>query len=180
VRAVLRTKHYSLRTEDAYAHWIKRFILFHGKRHPLEMGATEVRAFLEDLAVEHNVAASTQAQALNALVFLYDQVLEQPFGELGEWSKAKRPERVPVVLSQQETDAVLERVQGTHGLMLRLIYATGMRLMEGVRLRVKDLDFDHKTIVIRDGKGAKDCFASSKTRLHIAAPPPRLDYDAAA
>jgi site-specific recombinase XerD len=97
---------------------------------------TEVRAFLEDLAVGRNVAASTQAQALNALVFLYDQVLERPFGELGEWSKAKRPERVPVVLSQRETDAVLEQVQGTHGLMSRLIYATGMRLMEGVRLRV--------------------------------------------
>lgn len=156
VRAVLRTRHYALRTEDAYVHWIKRFVLFHGKRHPNEMGAIEVRDFIEHLALERNVSAGTQAQALNALVFLYHQVLEKELGNLGQWAKAKLPRRLPVVLARAEIDAVLERTGGMHGLMLRLIYATGMRLMECVRLRIKDVDFANHYIVIRDGKGGKD------------------------
>ena len=156
MRAVLRTKHYSLRTEDAYTQWAKRFILFHGKRHPREMGAAQVREFLEHLALERSVSASTQAQALNALVFLYGQVLETPLGKLGDWARAKRPLRVPVVLSREEVESVLQQVNGTHGLMLRLIYGSGMRLMECVRLRVKDVDFGNNYLVVRDGKGSKD------------------------
>jgi integron integrase len=156
MRAVLRTKHYSLRTEDAYVQWVKRFILFHNKRHPKEMGAAEVRQFLEHLAIERSVSASTQTQALNALVFLYGQVLEVALGKMGDWARAKRGNRVPVVLSRREVEAVLDQVNGKHGLMLRLIYATGMRLMECVRLRVKDVDFSNNYIVIRDGKGQKD------------------------
>jgi integrase len=139
VREVIRVKHYSIRTEDAYVQWIKRFIFFHGKRHPREMGATEIEVFLTDLAVQGKVAAATQNQALNALVFLYKEVLHM---ELGEFSAvpAKRPERLPVVLSETETANLLAAIKpGTVGLMARLLYGTGMRLMECVRLRVKDL-----------------------------------------
>jgi integron integrase len=120
------------------------------------MGAAEVRQFLEHLAIERSVSASTQTQALNALVFLYGQVLEMALGKMGDWARAKRGNRVPVVLSRREVEAVLDQVNGKHGLMLRLIYATGMRLMECVRLRVKDVDFSNNYIVIRDGKGQKD------------------------
>jgi len=147
VREVIRVKHYSLRTEDAYVQWIKRYIFFHGKRHPREMGAAEIEAFLTDLAVQKQVAVSTQNQALNALVFLYQEVLHM---ELGEFSavRAKRPERLPVILSETETAKLLAAIkQGTIGLMVRLLYGTGMRLMECVRLRVKDLLFEenHRT-----------------------------------
>ncbi len=156
VREVIRFKHYSISTEDAYVQWIKRFIFFHGKRHPREMGVTEIEAFLTDLAVRGKVAASTQNQALNALVFLYQKVLHI---ELGEFSaeRARRPDRLPVVLTKAETANLLAAMKpGTIGLMARLSYGTGMRLMECVRLRVKDLLFEENQILVRDGKGFKD------------------------
>jgi len=156
VREIIRVKHYSIRTEEAYVQWIKRFIFFHGKRHPREMGATEIEAFLTDLAVRGKVAGSTQNQALNALVFLYQKVLHI---ELGEFSaeRARRPDRLPVVLTKAETANLLAAMKpGTIGLMARLLYGTGMRLMECVRLRVKDLLFEENQILVRDGKGFKD------------------------
>ena len=156
VREVIRVKHYSLRTEETYLQWMKRFIFFHGKRHPREMGAREIEAFLTDLAVRRRVASSTQNQALNALVFLYQEVLHL---EVGEFSavRAKRPSRLPTVLTQEEVRRLLTAVKpGTLSLMARLLYGTGMRLMECVRLRVKDVLLDQNQIVIRDGKGFKD------------------------
>ena len=156
VREVIRVKHYSLRTEETYVQWIKRFIFFHNKRHPREMGAPEIERFLTDLAVRGKVAASTQNQALNALVFLYSQVLHL---EAGEFSavRAKRPSRLPVVLTEGEVRRVLMAVKpGTISLMARLLYGTGMRLMECVRLRVKDVGLEQNQIVVRDGKGFKD------------------------
>ncbi|MCX8085688.1 MAG: integron integrase [Rhodocyclaceae bacterium] len=156
VRARLRTKHYSIRTEGQYVFWIKRFIRFHGLRHPREMGAREVEAFLSDLAVNGRVAASTQNQALSALLFLYREVLEVDLPWLENVTRAKPAQRLPVVLTPAEVRAVLERMDGVYGLMARLLYGTGMRLMECVRLRVKDVDFGRNEILIRDGKGAKD------------------------
>lgn len=153
VRDRLRVKHYSIRTETQYLQWIRRFILFHDKRHPKEMGATEIEAFLTHLAVEGSVAASTQNQALSALLFLYREVLGINLPWLDGIVRAKRPQRLPVVLTRQEVSGVLDRMQG---LMARLLYGTGMRLMECVRLRVKDVDFERAEIVVRDGKGAKD------------------------
>jgi integron integrase len=148
--------HYSILTEDAYVHWIRRFILFHDKRHPREMGRPEVEAFLSHLAVERDVAASTQNQALAALLFLYKVVLEQPLRGDIDASRAKRPERLPVVLTRDEVRAVLDQLEGLHGLMARLLYGSGLRLMECLRLRVKDVDFGQRHIVVRDGKGQKD------------------------
>ena len=156
VREKLRLLHYSIRTEDQYVQWIKRFILFHGKRHPREMGGGEVTAFLTDLAVRGKVAASTQNQALSALLFLYREVLAVDLPWMDEVVRAKRPARLPVVLTQNEVAAVLLRMQGVYALMAQLLYGTGMRLMECVRLRVKDVDFERLEIVVRDGKGAKD------------------------
>lgn len=156
VRARIRVKHYSIRTEDQYVHWIKRFIVFHGKRHPRDMGAAEVEAFLSDLAVTGGVAAATQNQALAALLFLYREVLEITLPWLDGVTRAKPSRRLPVVLTPVEVRAVLDRMDGTHGLMARLLYGTGMRLMECVRLRVKDVDFGRNEILIRDGKGGKD------------------------
>jgi len=156
VHEILRLKHYSIRTEEAYVNWIKRFVLFHGKRHPREMGAIEVEAFLSDLAVAGNVAANTQKQALNAIAFLYNQVLEQPFGRLGRLSKTKKPPRTPVVLTRDEVDRIIGAMEGTHQLMAKLLFGTGMRLLECLRLRVKDLDFSLNQIVVRQGKGGKD------------------------
>ena len=149
-------KHYSIRTETQYVFWVKRFILFHGKRHPLDMGAGEVEAFLSNLAVNGRVSASTQNQALSALLFLYREVLEIALPWLNNVTRAKPSQRLPVVPTPAEVRAVLDRMVGTHGLMARLLYGTGMRLMEGVRLRVKDVDFGRNEILIRDGKGAKD------------------------
>jgi integron integrase len=167
VREVLRFHHYSLRTEKAYWQWIRRYLAFHrrpdhsgpqgGWRHPKEMGAPEVAQFLAHLAVAGNVAASTQNQALNALVFLYEQVVQQPLGDLGEFARVKRPARLPVVLTQEETQRVLAALKpGTGNLIIRLLYGTGMRLMECLRLRVKDVDFATGRIVVREGKGDKD------------------------
>ena len=155
VRATLRTMHYSIRTEDAYVLWIRKFILFHEKRHPIEMGEREVREFLTDLAVERQVAASTQNQALCALLFLYKIVLERPLERL-DAVRAKQPERLPVVLTREEVGAVLEQLPETARLMASLMYGAGLRVLECVRLRVKDVDFGQGHLIVRDGKGQKD------------------------
>ena len=156
VRAQIRLRHYSIRTESQYVQWVKRFVLFHGKRHPRAMGAPEVEAFLSHLAVEGHVASATQNQALSALLFLYRQVLGIELPWLDEMVRAKRPQRLPVVLTRGEVQRVLERMDGVYSLLARLLYGTGMRLMEVIRLRVKDVDFAQGEILIRDGKGAKD------------------------
>ena len=156
VRDALRLRHYSLRTEHAYLGWIKRFIFFHDKRHPREMGAAEVEAFLTWLAVEGRVSASTQGQALAALLFLYKQVLGVDLPWLDEVVRAKRPQRLPTVLTPDEVGAVLAQIDGVQQLMARLLYGTGMRLMECLRLRVKDVDLARREVTIREGKGDKD------------------------
>ena len=156
VRRVIRFRHYSLRTETTYCEWIRRFILFHGKRHPRELGAAEVTAFLTHLAADRQVAASTQNQALSALLFLYDGVLGMKLPWLAEMERAKRPVRVPVVLTPGEARAVLGELAGSYRLMGGLLYGSGLRLLECLRLRVKDVDFGYLQITVRDGKGAKD------------------------
>ncbi|MCX7109803.1 MAG: integron integrase [Proteobacteria bacterium] len=152
----MRLKHYSIRTEEAYVNWIKRFILFQHKRHPMEMGAAEVKAFLTHLAVEGKVAASTQNQAKAALLFLYREVLAIQLPWLDTVEQAKVSRRLPVVLTQTEVKTLLDRTQGTHQLIARLLYGTGMRLMECMRLRVKDVEFERHELIVRDGKGSKD------------------------
>lgn len=156
VRAAIRTRHYSIRTEEAYVGWIRRFVLFHGKRHPDEMGEAEINAFVSALATRGRVASSTQTQALSALLFLYREVLGRPVESLGDVVRAKRPERLPVVLTREEVRAVLARLDGSPRLVATLLYGTGMRLMECLRLRVKDVDFGLNQILVRDGKGMKD------------------------
>lgn len=156
VRAAIRVRHYSRRTEDTYVVWIRRFILFHRKRHPCEMGEREITAFLTYLAVEKHVAASTQNQALSALLFLYQKVLEIPLERLDEVVRAKRPRRLPVVLSRDEVRRLLDALDGVPELIARLMYGSGMRLMEALRLRVKDLEFDRHRVIVRAGKGGKD------------------------
>lgn len=156
VRQRIRLKHYSIRTEQAYIQWIRRFIIFHGKRHPREMGKREIEAFLTHLAVNRNVAASTQNQALNAILFLYRQVLEIDVPWLDDVERAKKPKRLPVVLTRGEVKALLARLEGRDWLMAGMLYGCGMRLMECVRLRVKDVDFEMRQILIRDAKGQKD------------------------
>jgi integron integrase len=157
VREVIRFKHYSIRTEEAYVQWIKRYIFFHQKRHPREMGANEIRTFLSDLAVNGKVAASTQNQALNALVFLYREVLNLEPGDFSDIERARTPTRLPVVLSKSEVESLFAAIpEGTTRLMIRLLYGTGLRLSECVGLRVKDIDFDQNHIIVRDGKGFKD------------------------
>jgi len=156
VRDAVRVRHYSIRTEQAYVLWVKRFIHYHGLRHPEVMGEREVAEFLTHLAVKAEVAAATQNQALNALVFLYKAVLERPLGEIAGAVRAKRPQRLPVVLTQEEVRGVFRHLEGVPWLVACLLYGSGLRLMEGVRLRVKDLDFRHRAVVVRDGKGGKD------------------------
>ncbi|HEX9373011.1 MAG TPA: integron integrase [Roseiflexaceae bacterium] len=165
VRAVLRRKHYSIRTEEAYVGWIRRFILFHGKRHPQDLGLPEVEAFLTDLAVNQGVAASTQNQALSALLFLYAEVLRQPLDGPVKAVRAKQPERLPTVLTRAEVAQVLDALGGVHRLMAQLLYGSGLRLMECVRLRVKDVDFAQRQIIVRDGKGGKDRVTPLPQRL---------------
>ncbi|WP_082351240.1 integron integrase [Desulfuromonas soudanensis] len=155
-RTEVRLLHYSIRTERAYLSWIRRYIAFSRLRHPGELGAADVKDYLEYLAEEREVSASTQKQALNALVFFYGTVLKEPLGELGEFARAKKPMRLPTVLSRGEVLEVLEMMQGTPALMAGLLYGSGLRLMEGVRLRVMDIDFDLGQIMIRNGKGQKD------------------------
>jgi integron integrase len=156
VREVARLKHFSIRTETAYVNWIKRFILFHQKRHPLEMGEVEIREFLAHLAVVKQVSASTQNVALAALLFLYRDVLKKDLLFITGVEHAKRPERVPVVLTRSEVVSLLAHLNGVHHLMASLLYGAGLRLMECLRLRVKDIDFVYRQIIVRDGKGQKD------------------------
>jgi integron integrase len=156
VREHLRVLHYSIRTEDAYLNWIRRFILFHGKWHPVEMGEAELEAFLTHLAVEGQVAASTQNQALAAILFLYKVVLKRPLNARIEATRARRPERLPVVLTRDELRSVFSHLNGVHHLMASLLYGSGRRLMECLRLRIKDIDFGQHQIIVRDGKGQKD------------------------
>ncbi|MGE3541867.1 MAG: integron integrase [Candidatus Tectimicrobiota bacterium] len=156
MRAVLRLKHLSFRTEEAYVSWVRRFILFHQKRHPQDMGADEIRAFLTHLATKEQVAASTQNSALNALLFLYRSVLNQPFPQLDSLERAKRPRRLPTVFSREEVHAILSGLTGMSHLMGSLLYGAGLRLLECVRLRIKDVDFTYHQITVRDGKGAQD------------------------
>ena len=165
VRHVIRRLHYSIRTEQAYVDWIRRFILFHGKRHPVEMGALEVEAFLTHLAVQGEVAASTQNQALNAIVFLYRRVLKKEFGWLEGVERAKKPTRLPVVFTREEARGVLARLDGIRWVMASLLYGSGLRLMECIRLRVKDVDFDQHQLIVRDGKGGKDRITMLPDRL---------------
>lgn len=155
-REVMRFKRLALRSEGAYLQWIKRFILFNGKRHPQEMGVEEVKAFLTYLASVRNVSASTQSQALNALLFLYRHVLDRGVEFVEGFERARRPARVPVVLTKGEMERWLAAMPDTYRLFCQLLYGTGMRLMEGLRLRVKDVDFERNQIIVRDGKGAKD------------------------
>jgi len=156
VRDAIRRRHYSHRTEQSYVHWIKRFIFFSGKRHPRDLGAPEVTAFLSHLARDRDVAAATQNQALAALLFLYKEVLAQPLPWLDQIERAKRPARLPTVLSVAEVQRLLAQMQGTKWLMASLLYGAGLRLRECLKLRVKDLDFDYGQILVRDAKGGKD------------------------
>ena len=156
VRDAIRRRHYSPRTEETYVHWIRRFIYFHDKRHPRDMGKEEVTAFLNHLARDREVAASTQNQALSAILFLYKETLGTPLAWLDGLERARRPVRMPSVLSRQEAQRLLANLHGTRWLMASLLYGAGLRLRECLRLRVKDVDFDYRQILVRDAKGAKD------------------------
>jgi len=156
LRAQVRTLHYSIRTESAYADWARRFILFHGKHHPASMGKAEIEAFLTHLAVERNVSASTQNQAKAALLFLYKEVLRVDLPSLGDVVSAKSSRRLPVVLTARETRELLLHLNGAMWLVASLLYGTGMRVLEGLRLRVKDVEFERCEIIVREGKGSKD------------------------
>ena len=156
LKSEIRQRNYSISTERTYLHWLKRYIVFHNNTSPKDMSESEVAAFLEHLAVERNVSASTQNLALNALVFYYKNVMNRPLDDLGEIVRAKRSSHVPVVLSMNEVDLLLASIKGRHALMSSLLYGTGMRLMECVRLRVLDIDFEYKQIVVRQAKGLKD------------------------
>jgi integron integrase len=156
LRGRLQTLHYSIRTEQAYVDWVKRFILFHNKRHPKEMGAAEVTRFLTHLAVQRHVAASTQNQAKAAVLFLYREVLGVELPWLNDVIAAKVPRRLPVVLTEREVKSLLMGLNGTNWLVASMLYGTGMRLLEGLRLRVKDIDFERRELLIREGKGNKD------------------------
>ncbi len=156
MREQIRIRHMSLRTEQAYVDWARRYILFHGKRHPKDMGAGEVASFLTYLAVERKTAAATQNQARAALLFLYRHVLQVELPWLGEVVQAKRGKRLPVVLTPREVRELLEQLNGTMWLVVSLLYGTGMRLLEGLRLRAKDVDFERREILVRQGKGDKD------------------------
>lgn len=155
-RAVIRVNHYSIRTEKSYWYWIRYFIRFNQMRHPLELGPTEVNAFLSWLATDRQVAAATQNLALNAIVFLYARVLEQPLGDIGDTVRVKRPARLPTVLTHAEATEVIAALHEPYDLMASLMYGSGLRVVESARLRIKDIDFDKQVIIVRDGKGAKD------------------------
>ena len=165
VRQALRARHYSPRTERAYVAWIRRYIVFHGKRHPMEMGNQEVTAFLSALATRQKVSASTQNQAFSALLFLYREVLEKPLAGLEKVTRAKPSLRLPVVLSADEVAAILNELSGVSRLMASLLYGAGMRLLECCRLRVKDIDFSSRQVSVRDGKGRKDRLTVLPTAL---------------
>lgn len=156
VRAVIRVNHYSVRTEKSYWYWIRYFIRFHQITHPRDMGPREVKEFLTWLAVNRNVAGATQAQALNALVFLYDKVLDQPLGELEGIARPRKPRKLPVVLTHDEAMRIIDKLSPPNDLIASILYGAGLRVTEACRLRIKDLDFNHQTIIVRDGKGGKD------------------------
>lgn len=156
VRNAIRTKHYSIRTEEAYVNWVRKFVLFHNKRYPAEMGEKEIGEFITDLAVNKHVASSTQNQALSAILFLYKEVLQKEIGAIENLVWAKRPKKLPVVLTQNEVRALMERLTGTGLLIAHLLYGAGLRQMECLRLRVQDIDFESNQIMVRDGKGSKD------------------------
>lgn len=156
MREALRSRHYSRRTEQTYCHWVKRYVHFHNVRHPAEMGEPEINAFLTHLAVKEKVSSSTQNQALSALLFLYRHVVGREVGDLGEVIRARKPKRLPVVMTRDEVKAVLSNLTGDKRLMASLMYGAGLRLMECLRLRVQDIDFSRNEILVRDGKGAKD------------------------
>lgn len=156
VRQAIRVRHYSPKTEQAYVSWVRRYVRFHGTRHPDEMGAEEVKAYLNHLAVARKVSASTQNQALSALLFLYREVLGRDLPWLDDLTRAKRPARVPVVLTVAETQALLERLRGVPWLVASLLYGGGLRLMEALRLRIQDVDLERHEIIVRRGKGQKD------------------------
>jgi integrase len=171
VREALRLRHYSYRTEKQYVGWIRRFILFHGRRHPAELGGLEVESFLSHLASRRHVAAATQAQALASLLFLYKHVLRADLPWLSNVVRATRPRRIPVVLTRSEIRAVLACLTGTWWIIASLLYGSGLRLTEALRLRVKDVNFDQRLILVRDGKGAKDvsrCFPKASP-IHFGA-----------
>ncbi len=155
VRDAIRTKHYSIKTEHTYLYWITAFIRHHKLRHPKDLGEAEIRAFLNHLALEKNVSASTQKTALNALIFTYRHVLNAPPMELGDFYKAKAPKKLPTVLTRQEVSRVLAKLSGSHKLCAALMYGSGLRLMETVRLRVQDVDLNRLSVLIREGKGKK-------------------------
>jgi len=183
VRNEIRTRHYSPRTEESYIGWIIRYIRFHGIRHPAEMGKTEIETFLSYLAMERNVSGATQNQAFNALPFLYREVLQLEFGWLDSVVRAKKPTRLPVVLTRAEVRSILECVYGVEWLCVMLLYGAGLRLLECLHLRIKDVDFGYRQILVRQGKGNKDRItilpAAAETRLveHIARVKQRFDAD---
>ena len=166
VRDRIRRKHYSIRTEEAYLHWVKAFVRFHGLKHPASMGAPEVESYLTYLAVERHVSSSTQNQALSGLLFLYREVLEIELPWLDGIERSKRPKRMPVVLTREEVTSILDQLDGTTALILTLAYGTGMRIMEVVRLRVKDVEFTRGEILIREGK----CFCRLPWHANIPRP----------
>ena len=170
VSEAIRARHYSLRTEEAYVGWVRRFILFHHKRHPAEMGEPEINQFLTYLAVSRDVSASTQNQALSAILFLYEVVLQKELDRIDGVVRAKKPKRLPVVLGREEVRALLGRMRGTPRLAALLLYGAGLRLLEALRLRVKDIDFTCLQITVRGGKGEKD----RVTMLPLAARDPLL------
>jgi len=176
VRRALRVRHRSPRTEQAYIHWIRRFIHFHGKQHPRQLGRAEISQFLTFLAVEKHVSASTQSQALSALVFLCRHVLLMPFEWLSDLQRAKKPVRIPVVLTRDEAWRVLEQLQGVPRVIASLLYGSGLRLLEACTLRVKDVDIGGHELVIRDGKGRRD--RRTMIARHLV-PALRLQLDAA-
>jgi integron integrase len=165
VRAVARMRHLSIRTEQAYVQWIRRFILFHQKRHPREMAEDEIREFISNLAIEAGITASTQTVALSALLFLYRDVLKQKLPYVSNIERARKPKRMPVVFTREEVKRIFANLEGTHWLIAGLLYGSGLRLMESLRLRIKDLDFTYAQITVRDGKGEKDRVSMLPSRL---------------
>ncbi len=168
VRRACRTKHLSLSTEQAYVGWTRRYVRYHGLRHPGQLSEADVQAFLSYLAAERGVAVSTQNQAFSALLFLYANVLRRPLGDLGAVVRAKRPKRLPVVLSRAEVEAVFAHLEGVPRLVASLLYGSGLRQIEALRLRVKDLDFDYCQLTVRQGKGDKDRPTLLPEMLHEA------------
>ncbi|MGK9475172.1 integron integrase [Melioribacter sp. OK-6-Me] len=156
VRIAMRTAHYSRKTETAYTNWIKRFIYFHNKRHPKDMGAEEIKAFINNLATNHHVSSATQNQALQGILYLYKNILNKDVGWIENIKRSTRVKHLPVVLSKREVANVFKNIQGTNKLIVSLLYGSGLRLTEALKLRIKDIDFDYKQILVRDGKGEKD------------------------